>query len=179
VPLSLTAFSERWPSISRRVGFISIILKLKLTRPDNSELLEIDGIDPEKVSLYGPRFLKLVQRYQHSYESMMRQQEDVPEDPNHRTVVDLLSSDDEDEPLLPEEEYGISSQEEESSYFSNPAVNQFNERRKSPYVCAQDIANREFSISITEYATSSSKDLKIWLQALSEALQRWFQESIR
>lgn len=154
MPLSLTAFSEKWPSISRRVGFISIILKLKLTRPDNSELLEIDGIDPEKVSLYGPRFLKLVQQYQHSYESMMRQKEDVPEDPNHRTVVDLLSSDDENEPLSPDDGYGASSQEEESSYFSNPALNQFNGRRESAYVCAQDISNPEFSASNTEHATS-------------------------
>jgi bloom syndrome protein len=95
---------------------------------DNDELLEIDGIEPDKVDHYGSRFLKLIRNYQESYESMMRQQEDIPDDPNHRTVVDLLSSDEDDPPYSPDDE-PVSSQEERSSYFSNP-VNKFNEQCK-------------------------------------------------
>jgi len=103
----------------------------KLTVLDQEELLDIVGIDAEKVRLYGPRFLKLIQQSHREYESMMRQQEDIPEDPNHRTVVDLLSSDEDDPSYSVEEEQKMSSQEERSSYFPKPAVSQFNEQCKS------------------------------------------------
>ena len=106
---------------------------------DQNGLLEIPGIDEEKAKLYGARFLKLILQCRHSFESMMQQQqqqqeeeeEDIPDDPNHRTVVDLLSSDNDDPSFSFEIQDGESSQEEQSSYFSNSAVHQFNERRKS------------------------------------------------
>jgi bloom syndrome protein len=61
----------------------------------NEELLGIDGVDPERVRLHGPRFLKLIQEANKNYEAMMRAQEDRPVDPNHKNVVEI--SDDEDD----------------------------------------------------------------------------------
>jgi bloom syndrome protein len=62
----------------------------------NEELLAIEGVDPERVRLHGPRFLKLIQEANKNYEAMMRAQEDRPVDPNHKNVVEI-SDDDEDE----------------------------------------------------------------------------------
>ncbi len=56
-------------------------------------MLEIPGIDPERVELYGKAFLKLIRDFQQNYESMMQQQEDRIQDPNHMNVIDI--SDDE------------------------------------------------------------------------------------
>ena len=91
-------------------------------------MLEIPGIDPDKVQRYGNRLLKLVRLSHQGYESMMRQQEDRPQDPNHQNVIDISSDDDANE-------YGGLDdlgdmehlQEERSAYFRPPAeVEAFN-----------------------------------------------------
>ena len=97
---------------------------------DEDEMLEITNIDPKKVQLYGKNFLKLIRASQQRYESIMRDQEDRPQDPNHQNVIDI-SSDNESihQQALDEsvDEYG--SQEQRSSYFKPPAdVQAFNAR---------------------------------------------------
>ena len=89
---------------------------------------EISGIDTDKVDRYGKRFLKLIRKSQQFYESMMRQQEDRPQDPNHQNVIDI-SSDDEfaDNGVFEDLDEARGSQEERSSYFqAAPEVEAFN-----------------------------------------------------
>lgn len=86
-------------------------------------MLEIRGIDADKVHRYGKRFLKLVKASQQRYEEMMQEQ-----DPNHQTVIDISSD---GEPVDDGEhdefdEWGAS-QEERSAYFEAPVeVQAFN-----------------------------------------------------
>lgn len=88
-------------------------------------MLEIPGIDAEKVELYGRSFLKLIRDFQQSYESMMQRQEDRIQDPNHMNVIDI--SDDEDMGSndlddLDDDDFA----KERSSYFPSRDVEAFN-----------------------------------------------------
>ena len=90
-------------------------------------MLEIQGIDADKVHRYGKRFLKLVKASQHRYEEMMQEQ-----DPNHQTVIDI-SSDGEsmENGEFDELDDYRASQEERSAYFEAPAdVQAFNAQRE-------------------------------------------------
>lgn len=96
-------------------------------------MLEIPGVEPERVRLHGKKFLKLIREAHRSYEDMMQQQEDHPQDPNHQNVINI-SSDEEygggggfDESEVDEESQG-----ETSSYFdpTNPEVAAFNRQCK-------------------------------------------------
>ena len=93
-------------------------------------MLDLPGIDSDKVERYGKRFLKLIRASQQGYEAMMRQHEDRPQDPNHQNVIDISSDDDAADNTGVggfDEEYG--SQEERSTYFQAPAeVDAFNAR---------------------------------------------------
>ena len=93
-------------------------------------MLEIASIDPTRVQLYGKRFLKLIRASQEHYESIMRDQEDRPQDPNHQNVIDISSDSEsvyQDGLDDSADEYG--SQEQRSSYFKPPAdVQAFNAR---------------------------------------------------
>lgn len=97
-------------------------------------MLEIPGIDADKVERYGKRFLKLIQTAQHGYKTM-KHEEDRPQDPNHQNVVTLISSDDDefaDDGGLDDFIGSEGSQEERSSYFQPaPEVDAFNARCKS------------------------------------------------
>lgn len=95
---------------------------------DKKELLEIPGIDIDKIERYGERFLKLIRNAQGLYESIMAQYENCPLDPNHQNVIDISSDDGcGDEGFDGLEETG--SQEEQSSYFqAQPDVEAFNAR---------------------------------------------------
>lgn len=95
-------------------------------------MLGIRGIDPDKVERYGKKFLKLIRNAEDFYETMMRANEDRPQDPNHRNVIDISSDDDVDN-----DDYGAfddldedrASQEERSAYFQPaPEVDDFNAR---------------------------------------------------
>lgn len=59
--------------------------------PDETQMLEIPGIDPVKVELYGKQFLKIIREFHQAYEEMIQQQEDRPQDPNHQNVIDISS----------------------------------------------------------------------------------------
>ncbi len=60
------------------------------------DMLEIEGIDKDKVQKYGARFLPLVQKYHDNYEAMMAPQEDRDLDLNHQNVIDLVSDEEEE-----------------------------------------------------------------------------------
>lgn len=102
-------------------------------------MLEIPGIDPDKVERYGQRFLKLIRNAQRGYYEMKQQQDlprnvprDLPNDPNHETVINISSdeefADDYDLDDFMDED---GSQEERSSYFrAAPEVDAFNARCK-------------------------------------------------
>ena len=97
---------------------------------DETEMLEIPNIDPDKVERYGKKFLKLIQDAHHGYESMMQREEDRPQDPN-KNVIDI-SSDDEygDSGDLDDFHADEESQGERSQYFPSDDVNAFNARRR-------------------------------------------------
>ena len=98
---------------------------------DEKEMLELPGIDPEKVKRWGKKFLKLIRASEAHYEAMMQQQEDRPQDPNHQTVIDISSDDDADYGDFDDLGGQEPSQEERSSYFQpSAAVNAFNAKRK-------------------------------------------------
>ncbi|KAK4957740.1 hypothetical protein LTR28_005709, partial [Elasticomyces elasticus] len=93
---------------------------------NEAEMLNIPGIEPDKVQLYGKRFLRLVKQAQASYENILAQSDERPSDPNHRNVIDLLTSDDEDEygEFDMDEDF---SEEQHSAYFKpNAQVAAFN-----------------------------------------------------
>lgn len=89
-------------------------------------MLEIPGIEPEKVEIHGKDFLELVKKAQHFYESMMQQQEDRVQDPNHMNVIDISDDDEElgDYDLDDLDDNG--SYKERSSYFPPREVEAFN-----------------------------------------------------
>lgn len=93
-------------------------------------MLEIPGIDPDKVERYGKQFLKLVNDAHLGYEAMMQQQEDRPQDPNHQNVIDISSGDEfGDDEDFDEFEGDDESQEERSHHFDHD-VDAFNARRE-------------------------------------------------
>lgn len=88
-------------------------------------MLEIPGIDPEKVKHYGPRFLEMIKNSQQLYESMMRQQEDRTQDPNHMNVINI--SDDEEFENHDLDDYDENDfQQERSTFFPSRDVEAFN-----------------------------------------------------
>ena len=91
-------------------------------------MLQIPGIDPEKVEHYGKRFLKIVKNSQSLYETMMRQQEDRTQDPNHMNVINI--SDDEEYENHDLDEFDDDSQQERSAYFPSRDVEAFNAEGK-------------------------------------------------
>ena len=96
--------------------------------PDASELLEIPGIDPERVRLYGKPFLTLIRTSHNAYERMMQKEEDCPCDPNHQNVIDISSDEDYGDDADLDELGNDGSQEERSQYFPGPDVEAFNAR---------------------------------------------------
>ena len=93
-----------------------------------NDLLQIPNIDPEKVSMYGLQYLRIVKQFHDFYESsMLEAQGDIPQDPNHQVAIEISSDDDygNDDALdeLDSEEF---EQEERSSYFPPPDVERFN-----------------------------------------------------
>lgn len=92
-------------------------------------MLEIPGIDPDKVERYGKRFLKLVKTAHDGYESIMQPQEDRPRDPNHEPVIIISEDEFADDGGFDELAGPNGSQEERSTYFQPaPEVDAFNAR---------------------------------------------------
>jgi len=97
----------------------TILTEMAIQFPKNKdEMLRIEGIDSEKVSLYHHKFLPLIRNAEKRYQDYMEQEADRPNDPNHKTVVDLCSDDNDDTGNTAD---GLgSSQDEQSSYFHQP-----------------------------------------------------------
>ena len=112
--------------------------EMAITFPQNDqELLMIEGIDEYKLATYGRLLLRLVKEAHNNYEAIMRAQEDIPNDPNHKNVVEI-SSDDEDF-INDGDEFDMSQSEidfddtETSQYFSapDPDVERFNAQSRT------------------------------------------------
>lgn len=111
----------------------SILREMAINFPQNKqELLHINGIDADKVERYGARFLRLIEDAHNTYEALMRAQEDLPEDPNHKNVVEISDDDLEAEIEAEESDDHEFSDEETSQYFQHaPEVAAFNAQSKS------------------------------------------------
>ena len=95
-------------------------------------MLEIPGIDPQKVDIHGKEFLKLVREAHRSYEAMMQREEDRPQDPNHQNIIELSSDDEFDDKNELDDLGDDESTEERSRFFQpSPDVMALNARRKS------------------------------------------------
>lgn len=79
-------------------------------------------------------FLKLIRESQRSYEAIMQQREDRPQDPNHQNVIDISSDDEyEDAGELDDLEDDDAFRGERSAYFQQaPEVEAFNARCMFP-----------------------------------------------
>jgi bloom syndrome protein len=96
-----------------------------------ADLLKIDGVEADKIERYGARFLRLIIDAHNTYEALMRAQEDKPDDPNHRNVVEISDDDQEVEGELEDADDHEFSDEETSQYFQlAPDVAAFNAQRK-------------------------------------------------
>ena len=96
---------------------------------DESEMLKIRGIDPERVKLYGKQFLRIIRNHFNRYEAMMKEKEDRPCDPNHLNVIDISSDEDCGDDDLDELADEASQEEQRSQYFRPPPeVERFNAR---------------------------------------------------
>ena len=92
-------------------------------------MLEIPGIDPDKVERYGKPFLEMIKNSQQLYESMMRQQEDRTQDPNHINVINI--SDDEEFENHDLDDFDENDTlQERSTYFPDRDVEAFNAKSK-------------------------------------------------
>jgi bloom syndrome protein len=86
---------------------------------DLKALLKITDVNPESAARYGPRLLKLVARTKERYDEMMHPEEhptQKPRDPNHETVINLIS-DDEDPEQFTSDEFTDDEPDEMSNHF--------------------------------------------------------------
>jgi bloom syndrome protein len=111
----------------------SILREMAINFPLSKEdLLQIRGIDADKVERYGDRFLGLIVDAHNTYEALMRAQEDRFDDPNHRNVVDISDDDQDVDGALEDADDHEFSDEETSQYFQlAPDVAAFNAQSKS------------------------------------------------
>lgn len=112
----------------------SILREMAINFPlSKKDLLEISGIEADKVERYGTQFLRLIQGAHDTYEALMRAQEDRSDDPNHRNVVEISDDDQEVEASPEESDDHEFSDDETSQYFQQaPDVAAFNAQSKSP-----------------------------------------------
>jgi bloom syndrome protein len=110
----------------------SILREMAINFPlTTADLLKIDGIEADRVERYGTRFLKLIVDAYNTYEALMRAQEDKPDDPNHRNVVEISDDDQDVEDELEDADDHEFSDEETSQYFQlAPDVAAFNAQRE-------------------------------------------------
>jgi bloom syndrome protein len=111
----------------------SILREMAINFPLSKEdLLQIRGIDADKVERYGDRFLSLIVDAHNTYEALMRAQEDRFDDPNHRYVVEISDDDQDVDGALEDADDHEFSDEETSQYFQlAPDVAAFNAQSKS------------------------------------------------
>ena len=104
-------------NLRRRPATDTILREIAVQFPQNlSDLQRLCGMNDELFKVFGPVLLGLIKTAYNNYEAMMRAQEDRPEDPNHRTVIEIDddASDGEGEP---ESDVDIDVDESENSHF--------------------------------------------------------------
>jgi len=109
----------------------TVLREIAIAFPQNNdELAAIEGMDKDRLSRYGPLMLRLIKSAYNDYEAMMRAQEDRPDDPNRKTVVEI-SDDEDEENFFSQSE--IDFEEPESSHYFHVAdeVDRFNSQSKS------------------------------------------------
>jgi bloom syndrome protein len=168
----------------------TVLREMGLDLPRNKdELLKIPGINADMVECYGKRFLRIIQKYREiyghdlppskgqiaSWRVVQEEDEDdeddedqVPVDPNHQNVIDLIT-DNEEEQVAPEVEeesnYSYGEEEElddsvvEVSHFFKPApidprVEEYN-RRGSQLEAGRVAATSSKARSVPKLATKS------------------------
>lgn len=106
-------------------------------------MLKIPGIDAEKVELYGKRFLGLIKTTKQSFQAMMEQNEDRPQDPNHMVVINISDEDDMGNSYMDDFD-DDGSPRERSTYFPSREVEAWNAQCKSfdPGCFSLDIDSR-------------------------------------
>lgn len=122
------AQSLRKPLFSEK-SFREMAIRWTTTLP---EMRKIPGIEPEKVSKFGSKFIPLIKRYQGDYNAMTGMADDIDE--MDVGVVDLISSDEDEEMAGDDDD---DDEEESSKYFDSgrppplaPDVEAWNARMK-------------------------------------------------
>jgi bloom syndrome protein len=127
------------------------------------KMLQIPGIDEEKLRLYGKDFLKMVNKTRQWYEETVRVQAEERPDPNGKNVIDLVSDEEDNED---EDDYGsidIEDDEEDegepSAYFQQPKrVQAFNAR----FSQSQSAAMRTAPIRTAPAQSSQGQSKRRW-----------------
>ena len=89
------------------------------------DMLQIPGINEDRVHRYGKSFLPLIEKYHNDYDEMMASNNDRDIDQNHQNVIDLCSDEDDDEYDEEDDDY-MSQAEQPSKYFVSAQVEAFN-----------------------------------------------------
>ncbi len=72
----------------------STLRKIGLEFPQTmTELQKKSGMNDEILKMFGPVLLRLIKDAYNNYEALMRAQEDRPDDPNHKTVIEIVDDD--------------------------------------------------------------------------------------
>ena len=94
----------------------TLLHEIAMQFPQNAtELQRISGMNDELFQSFGPVLLRLIKMAYNNYEALLRAQEDRPEDPNHREVVEIV--DDSDCEGEPQDDVDVD-ETESSHYFS-------------------------------------------------------------
>lgn len=137
-----------------------ILREMAINFPLNDQaLMEVDGIDADKVQRYGTRFLKLIRDAHNTYEALMRAQEDLADDPNHQNVIDISDDDQNVQDEGDDSDDHEYSDEETSQYFQQaPEVAAFNAQSKL-IACVDEIHISNYAIvsQIQTLPTASTK----------------------
>jgi bloom syndrome protein len=91
------------------------------------DMRELPSINPENVTKFGKRFIRLVENFHKGYEEAMSANEDRDIDKNHQNVIDLCSDEDdftEDE----DDDDHMSQADQLSKFFASADVQNFNEK---------------------------------------------------
>lgn len=110
-------------SYFRETDFREMAIRWTLSLKD---MASIDGIDRDKVKMYGAKFLPLVEKCYHNYEEMMGFN-DRDMDDNHHNVINLVDDDEDLDDVLEDEDVEDELEEQQSRYFDRNVSNRVQE----------------------------------------------------
>lgn len=149
-----------------------VLRQIAIQFPQNEEeLQELTGLNSDLFRVFGPPLLRLIMAAYDNYEAMMRAQEGRPDDPNHRTVVEI--SDDDAEMGAFSQSDMDPDESENSHYFSVPdEVRQFNEQSKWNF-CGDSCCNLLNRYTVSQLPAASSNPPPRSSPKKTESKQRW------